>query len=246
MNNLYTDYSKVYQHQTGAAPATIAQVTTDNEITEVLYAAYEALYPVLFANRFDVDVSELENSVLDESTRTTQWGGNALPQSITHEVKLTFADSYAKQGFFNAGGEILFSFDMTGASATDKSQGWSSMLTNIGTVTFDYTQTSASGSGVGSAIGLHDLTDTYQQIYVKAGEGVAYTDNDLSIQAKTSGAELNFLITLSDDAVGTDPGGFGPSDEPVVGRITSTVEMNRSNNQVVNPAPVVLTVSELE
>ena len=246
MNNLYTDYSKVYQHQTGAAPATISQVTTANEITEALYTAYEALYPVLFANRFDVDVSELENSVLDESTRTTQWGGNALPQSITHEVKLTFADSYAKQGFFNAGGEILFSFDMTGASGTDKSQGWSSMLTNIGTVTFDYTQTTASGSGVGSAIGLHDLNNTYQQVYVKAGEGVAYTDNDLSIQAKTTGAELYFLITLSDDAVGTDPGGFGPSDEPVVGTITSTVGMNRSNNQVVNAAPVVLTVSELE
>lgn len=247
MNDLYTDYAKVYQHQTGAAPATISQVTTADEITEALYVAYETLYPILFANRFDVDASELSsNETLDESTRTTQWGGNLLPQSLEHEIKLTFADTAAKLGFFNAGGEITFTFEMTNAGAGDKSQGWQSMLSNIGTVTFDYTATSNTGSGVGSAKGLHDLTDTYQQLYIKAGEGAAYTDNDLIIEGRTDAAELYFKITMRDDAVGTDPGGFGPTDEPVNGTITSTVKTNRSDGQVVNAVPVVLTLSDLE
>jgi hypothetical protein len=246
MNDLYTDYAKVYQHQTGSAPATISEVTTADEITEALYAAYEALYPVLFANRFDVDASELNsNEALDTSTRSAQWGGNTQPQSIVHEFKLTFGDTNEKLGFFNAGGEITFSFEMTNPGAGDKSQGWQSMLTNIGTVTFDYTATTVSGSGVPSSTGLHDLTDTYQQIYIKAGEGVAYTDNDLTIEAKTDADELFFKITMRDDAVGTDPGGFGPTDEPVSGTITSTARMNRSDGQVSNPAPVALTLSEL-
>lgn len=247
MNDLYTDYAKVYQHQTGGAPATISQVTTADEITEALYVAYETLYPILFANRFDVDASELSsNETLDESTRTTQWGGNLLPQSLEHEIKLTFADTAAKLGFFNAGGEITFTFEMTNAGAGDKSQGWQSMLSNIGTVTFDHTSTTNTGSGVGSAKGLHDLTDTYQQLYIKAGEGAAYTDNDLIIEGRTDAAELYFKITMRDDAVGTDPGGFGPTDEPVNGTITSTVKTNRSDGQVVNAVPVALTLSDLE
>lgn len=247
MNDLYTDYAKVYQHQTGAAPATISQVTTADEITEALYAAYETLYPILFANRFDVDASELSsNETLDESTRTTTWGGNLLPQSLEHEIKLTFADTNAKLGFFNAGGQITFAFEMSNAGAGDKSQGWQTMLANIGIVTFDHTSTSNTGSGVGSAKGLHDLTDTYQQLYIKAGEGAAYTDNDLVIEGRTDAAELYFKIIMRDDAVGSDPGGFGPTDEPVNGTITSTVKTNRSDGQVINAAPIVLTLSELE
>ena len=44
----------------------------------------------------------------------------------------------------------------------------------------------------------------------------------------------------------SDPGGFGPTDEPVNGTITSTVKTNRSDGQVINAAPIVLTLSELE
>src|SRR6056300_1408724 len=43
MNNLYTDFEKVYIHINNTAPVTINTVTTSLELEESLYNAYEIL-----------------------------------------------------------------------------------------------------------------------------------------------------------------------------------------------------------
>ena len=55
------------------------------------------------------------------------------------------------------------------------------MLSNMGTIIFNYTETTSTGSGTGTSIGQQDLTGSYQQIFQKAGSGV-YAANDYIIR----------------------------------------------------------------
>jgi hypothetical protein len=239
MNKLYNDYVAVYAHQNGTLPATISTVTSENEITESLYTAYETLYPLLFANRHDVDASQIsQESAGIDSLRTSNWGGTGTPQSITHEWKATFSNNNNLLGFFNAGGNIEMSFEMTSAGSDDKSQGWADMLGNIGNVTIDFTGTQVSGSGSPqSNIGIYDLTTTYVKIFEKLGSGI-YTNNDLEIYARRDETQIFIKTVLADESVGTDPGGAGPIDETVSGRITSFVKQNRPTGSYVElPTP---------
>jgi len=239
MNKLYNDYVAVYAHQNGTLPATISNVTDQNEITEALYVAYETLYPLLFANRFDVEASQITGEPAGiDSSRTSTWGGTGTPQSITHEFSVTFAEQNNLNAFFNAGGNIEMSFTMTSVGADDKSQGWETMLSNIGNVTIDYTGTQVTGSGSAqSNTGIYDLTNTYVKIYEKLGSGI-YTNNDLEIFARKDANVIYFKIVLADESVGTDPDGAGPIDEVVNGNITSYVRQNRPTGSYVEiPTP---------
>ena len=112
----------------------------------------------------------------------------------------------------------------------------------MGTIKFNYTQTSATGTGTGSNIGNYDLTGTYQTIFTKTGSGV-YAENDYNIAARAdSSSVLNFRIQFRDDDAGdqtTFGPGSGPVDEDVTGRITSSIQQLRatgSNVQVASPS----------
>jgi len=240
MNKLYNDYVAVYAHQNGTIPATISTVSDENEITESLYSAYETLYPLLFTNRFDADASQMDLGVSAgiDSIRTSTWGGTGTPQSITHEWSATFSSGNNLNGFFNAGGSFEMSFSMGSTGSDDKSQGWETMLNNIGNVTIDYTGTTVSGSGSpASNTGIYDLTTSYVKIFEKLGTGI-YTNNDLEIYARKDGNVIYFKTVLADESIGSDPGGVGPIDEVVTGRITSFVRQNRPVGSYVElPSP---------
>lgn len=248
MNKLYNDYVSVYVHQNGTLPTTINTVTDENEITESLYTAYETLYPLLFANRFDVDSTQIDEEPAGiDSVRSSTWGGSGTPQSITHEWKATFSSDNNLKGFFNAGGNLEMSFQMTGAGSDDKSQGWADMIDNIGNVVIDYTGTQVSGSGLAqSNIGIYDLTSTYQKIYEKLGSGI-YDNNDLFIYARKDGNIIYIKTVLDDASVGSNPGGAGPVDEVVTGTITSFVRQNRpTGNYVELPSPAYQNIQVFE
>lgn len=271
MENLKTDYTKLYVHQLGTLPGGLIGETVNTRVKsgetglvwDDLYAEYETNITTVEANRFliDADYASVESAGVN-STRTTTWGGSALPQSITHEFTATFSTENARRGFFNAGGEIRFNASLThslGPTDPDyqKTVDWESMLTNMQTIKFTYTSTdgynlsgttddvtddSINGSGVGTAIGNLDLTTSYQTIYTKTGSGV-YVENEYKIQAKLdNNTRIRFLITLTDDANGS-----GGADERVRGTLTSTVSHLRSDSTtyVNNPAPSYSKVSDL-
>lgn len=271
MNNLKTDYTSIYVHLFGALPGgLIAQdVTTRVKSSETglvwddLYAEYETQITTLETNRFliDADYAALESSGIN-STRSTVWGGSALPQSVTHEFTVTFATANARRGFFNAGGEIRFSASLThtlGPTDPDyqKTVDWAAMLAAMQTVKFNYTSTNSynlngtgedvsddtvNGAGTGTAIGNLDLTSAYQTIYTKTGSGV-YTDNLYTIQAKLDNdTRIRFLITFNDGDVGV-----GGADERVNGTLTSSVSHLRADGgiYVTNPAPTYGLISSL-
>jgi hypothetical protein len=271
MNNLKTDYTAIYVHLFGSLPggliaenvSTRVKTGETGLIWDDLYAEYESQIVNLETNRFtiDADYAAVESSGIN-STRSTVWGGTALPQFITHEFTVSFTTANARRGFFNAGGEIRFSANLThslGPTDPDylKTVDWAAMLTAMRTVKFGYTSTdsfdsngtledvsddTATGAGTGTSIGNLDLTSSYQTLYTKTGSGV-YSDNVYTIQAKLDNdARIRFLITFNDGDVGT-----GGADERVNGTLTSSVSHLRADGgiYVTNPAPAYGLISSL-
>ena len=271
MNNLKTDYTSIYVHLFGSLPGgLIAQDVSTRVVSsetglvwDDLYAEYEFYLPNLETNRFaiDPDYAALESSGIN-STRATVWGGTALPQSITHEFTVSFTTTNARRGFFNAGGEIRFSANLTHSlSPSDpdyqKTVDWAAMLTAMQTVKFNYTSTNSynlngtgedvsddvvNGAGTGTSIGNLDLTTSYQTLYTKTGSGV-YSDNLYTIQAKLDNdSRIRFLITFNDGDVGV-----GGADERVNGTLVSSISHLRADGgiYVSNAAPTYSLVSGL-
>ena len=115
-----------------------------------------------------------------------------------------------------------------------------SLLSNMGTIKFNYTTTTVTGTGTAQAIGSDDLTGTYQQIFIKSGSGV-YAENDYNIEARHEGTgnkTLRFKVEFRDDDAGDQTGLGPPEDEPINGTLTSTIQQLRatgSNVSVTSP-----------
>jgi len=247
MNNLYKDFRDVYVHVYGVLPTTIAEVSTADEITEALHAAFEAMITDLEAKKFVIHPTQdaIETAGIN-STRTNQWGGSSLPQSVNHTFTANFSTPNARRGYFNAGGEIRFAASLThelspGDLQYDKTNDWQTILSNMATVSFKRTQTDASGTGTGSAIGSEDLTTSYQTVFTKTGSGL-YSDNEYYIQAKlVNDYTIEFNVVFQDDA-----NGLGGGDEYVAGTLVSTISHLRADGSYVsNPAPAYNKTSDL-
>lgn len=81
----------------------------------------------------------------------------------------TFTSYNEARYFFNSGGEIRFSLDMTGNAADNAYLNWNNICTNLGTVRFSHNNTLQSGTGgISNAKGFYHLTDGFQTIYSSA------------------------------------------------------------------------------
>ena len=251
VNNLYTDITAGRIHQVGTLPATILQVnsgdiiadeTSDDTLGNVGsgqykgFTDYESLISTFesVGERFKLNVDHSTTLISITGSITANW--NSLR---THVVRATFVDANARRHFFNSGGTINFTAELAGYSGA-KSVDWANMLSNMGSIKFDYTSTYASGSGTGTNIGNFDLTSTYQQVFTKTGSGI-YVENDYNIQVKeiTSNV-IEFLIEFRDDNA---PGGYGV-DENVNGTLTSRLGTTRASGIYVNAAAPILTTTD--
>lgn len=226
MQNLYDDMIAARIHQTGATPTSIADMATGDVVAEDVstdpngaakgYADFESLMSDIEGDKFLIDSSQASVEAAISSVRATSWSG-----VLTHTFTVTFGSANLRRHFFNAGGEIRFSATLSGTSGS-KGTDWQTMLSNMGTIKFDYTQTTTTGTGTGSSLGNYDLTSVFQTVFTKTGSGV-YAENDYNIQAKElSSTEIQFQIEFRDDDVG-DPA----VDESVTGTLTSTIQQYR-------------------
>jgi len=253
MDNLRTDLNKANNHQIGSnslvaniavgniigADATGADVGTLTT-TDGGHNDYDTAVGVIETNKLLIDSGNSTVEAAITSSRSTNWNG-----TITHEFTVTFASANDRRYFFNSGGEIRFSANLSGQTGS-KSDDWATLLSNMGTITFNYTETTASGTGTGSAIGNYDLTSNYEPIFTKTGSG-NYAENDYIIKAKeTSSSVISFEINFQDDDTGDPPitplpKGATPGgvDEDVNGTLTSTIQQLRAtgaNVSVATPA----------
>jgi hypothetical protein len=242
MNDLYTDIAAAHIHQQGSAPTTIATITVGNIIAESTsdnpngtikgYADYEAAMSTVESNKFSIAAGQsTATASVVNSTLAGPWNGTK-----THEVLITFANANARRHFFNSGGEIRWSSSISGGSGA-KTTDWSTMLSNMGTIKMNYTGTSATGTGTGSAIGNYDLTTSYQEIFTKAGSGI-YEENRYRVYAKApSTSTIQVLAQFEDNdptADDIDTPGYPPTDENVLGTLTSNVGELRATGSYVS------------
>ena len=250
---LRTDLNKANNHQSGAnagvgdiAAGQVIGADTSGAATTEGFNDYDTATSTIETNRYNIDGGNATVEAGITAARTTTWNG-----TISHIFTVGFTDANARRYFFNSGGEIRFSAALSGQSGA-KSNDWSTMLSNMGTITMNYTSTSASGTGTDTVIGNDELTGTYQTIFTRTGSGV-YAENDYNIAARYEGTgnkTLRFRIQFRDDDAGdqqavtdtgTDGAGTaGPAvDESVNGNLSSTIQQLRAtgtNVQVVTPA----------
>ena len=225
-------YTGASNNVSDVSNAALIQDTDLNNIQSTITNGYNA--------RLTADASYLSQEAKDTSTRTAAWS-----TTVTHDVTVTFGSAAIRNAFFNAGGSLYFTASRSGGSTNDQNTDWTNMLSAMGTIKMNYTQTTAS-SGTTTSIGNNDLTTTYQTIYTKAGSG-SYSTNYYSIQAKAdSSTVLRFLITFGDSHTGR---GYFDS---VDGTLTSVAGQYRPNSgtlpngfSVVVATPTYTTNSDL-
>ena len=237
--------------------------TSSNTITAADWNNLMTDVKACFDARVAVPSSSLTTDAAD--TSTSAWG-SASENEITHQFTMTFGSEAACRGFFNSGGEVLFTGSRSGgtsgsAAGTIGSQNanWTSLLSAMGTLTFNLDDLVSSGStGTSANKGFYELTTSFQTLYTKPGSG-AYSSNYYRIQGKvdstTNPTVLTFKVIMRDDHAlgsGVGPDGVaGNADDSqgyvdsVDGTIVSTIQTKRANNGVTHAAPTTATTSEL-
>jgi len=223
------------------------------------YVDFEGAVADISVSQSTADSSQMSTEELTSSARENSWNG-----SITHVVTVTF-DGYTltypdntteiisgtdhRRYFFNTGGKILLSASLTGGTSNtvgSKDYNWSNLLSNMGTIAFSGSDTTASGTGTGSLIGNESLTTSYTTIFTKTGSGV-YAENDYTIRAKsTTSNSIQFEISFNDDDSGDPPvtpippggapDGIDEDVTAITGTTTSTVQVYRANGATLNLA----------
>ena len=225
LDNLRTDITKAFAHQQGSNP-TMPDVDAGDLILASHLNDYATTVTTVETNKFLIGNGQFSIEAGISSSRTTAWNG-----TVEHRALVSFGSNLARTQFFNAGGQIRFTASQSGGSSTINVD-WRNMLSNMGTIIFNYTETTSTGSGTGTSIGQQDLTGSYQQIFQKAGSGV-YAANDYIIQARNQSGAIQFRIYFQDDK-GANP----QYDEDVTGTLTSNIQhLRASGSNVSLPAP---------
>lgn len=231
--DLYIDIVRSRVHQIGASnfvlrDFVIGDFDTNNTNTDIVEDAYisdlETLVTTIEQEKFLVHSTQYEIVDYPVNQRTTGWN-----QSLVHEFKLTFASDLDRRHFFNSGGEILISAELTG-DTSQKGVDWSNIL-NYGLIKFNY-DTTVNTFGLSTQnYGNYNLPSTYTTIFLRTP--VSYVGNLYKIEAKSnSSTELQFKITFDDvnsDALGppNSTDGFPDVDELVGGTTSSYVQVIR-------------------
>lgn len=241
-NNLRTDLLKARQHQTGVdETSNLTLASTSSVISEALRAQYDNMADTVTANRLSVASNQgtLEN-VVSPYQRTSAWNG-----TLTHTCTVTFSSYDAARHFFNAGGNFQISASRTGGNSGSKNNTWTLMLSQMGTITMNYTTTvcgDPSSTATTYPIGFYSLSNSNQMIFRKQAPAGAYAENDYFIYARLDGSSIVFSIVFEDEDAGdlNNPSpGFPPGpvqDEDVDGTLTSYVQMFRPSGSNVSVA----------
>lgn len=255
INTIYADLVRARIHQIGTEPQEIDEIIAnaniiaeetsffvafgesdnlvevqDEDGTKKGILDFERLISDIERDKFLIDLSQaiLESAI--SSTRTRSWNG-----IIAHEVAITFRNADHRRHFFNSGGEIRINLSNSG-STNAKGQDWGALCSNLGTVSFKASETTAVNVPINSQIGNYDLTDQYQTLINYVGGGAfsgIYNSNLVTIKAKLLNTNIiNIRVEFNDLAEENF------ADENVTGRLESVFQQFRaSSNSVSVPAP---------
>ena len=215
-SNLASRISSIRQHQTGSAVSftnTTGGATSNFTAGQTIYQVSNLSSALSTAYTAANTASTTTGSMTCYSTTqqgTTTTNSKSLSNSVPNQFNITvaFTSDNAMRYFFNAGGYLEFSFSMTN-SGTSKTQSWSTLASELGTIRF---------GGLASVYsGYSGTWNTNTNYYLQNAPGVATTwwqkYNDTGIAdynlnyiyctiAKTSG-QLAFVIYAVDASADT-------------------------------------------
>lgn len=247
--NLRSDLRLARQHQTGVdESANLTIPATTLVITESLRNQYALFAQSVEDNKFALGAGQFSTETVISYAKSGAWNGT-ISNVATITGSTSGAGSVANMRyFFNAGGSFRISASRAGGSAGSKDDTWTTMLSQAGTVSMNYTTTTYDGSnGTVYNIGFYSLTTSDQLIFAKPAPAGNYAENDYFIYARKSadGSQVIFTMTFQDDDAGDQQGGYLPGasvDENVNtvagSTLNTTVSMNRpsgSNVSVLAP-----------
>ena len=239
--NLRTDMVKARQHQIGSAVGSTSATDGRNlllpasglTITEALRAQFSSFATTIDSNKRTIDTDNVGGQFADEGlvtgTRGSTWNG-----TLTNTVTITFSDVNHPRYYFNAGGKIRISANIT--TGTSKNNTWNTMFTQMGEFVMDYTSTTYTGSSAtGSAIGWDDLTTSNQLIGQKAAPSGSYAENRYYIYARKSvdGTQVILTIEFQDNDAG-DPN-FDEAVQPTLNSVIAQFRPSGLNVSVPTP-----------
>jgi hypothetical protein len=123
-------------HQDGLQP-TIIEAVRGQPIrfsSQQPNTQYSSQSDVAIANKFNIGSGQFVINSAGTVTRTSSWNS-----SISSSITVTFGNANQARWFFNSGGRIRFTSSRSGGAATAQNTAWSSLLSSVGTVSFDAT-----------------------------------------------------------------------------------------------------------
>jgi len=219
-------------HQ-GSTVTAVSTITAGDTVTAL--ANFQTDINTIWANRLNATASGSTITAGGASSRTTNW-----TTAVATTQRVAFASADAARYWFNAGGLITFTFSRSGGTANNKNTEWSDLCTKMGTITLSgsdshtvngtsYTGTTQTGGGAGGAgsakstLDYHALTGSNQQLIIKYADTAPYTANWIKIQALTSGSNLDFTITMQDDAADTGNPTYPTTDQQILDQVDGTM-----------------------
>lgn len=180
---------------TGATP-TQGLITASDSVLASQYNTAESKDTLITALKNNINPGFTSYLDAEQDDRTTQYNS-----AIDCVFRYTFSSFNEARYFFNSGGKLLFSGACNGYTTAFgyDGQGIDNILTQMGSISIDYTITTQDGSGgITSSIGYYDLTTSYQQIFQQQGVG-AYSSSYVTLQAKRSATgdyvDIRFIVT---------------------------------------------------
>lgn len=220
---------------------------------------YNANVDIATTKKFLVGPGQFVVEAGSSRTRTGAWK-NSLETTVT----VTFGTPDQARWFFNSGGRLRFSSSRFGGLNTLQNNAWSSLLANIGTISFGATALAGINSTfqTSSVLTFWQLTNSYQNFFVGTqASPYQYASNSVVIRAKSNvsnnsngGASIiEFQVTWSDNYIYTKTGIPAPPGDQVDGTLRLSVEeLRASGNLLPNGAgPFAITrptysISELQ
>ena len=207
-------------------------------------------------NRYNVaaaNLTETTNPNTVNRTFTGSWTTNTI-----HEVSFTFASSDAARFFFNGGGKITHTWNLSGHTSDDKANEWVDLFnTKAATFTFQANNDSLSGSGTqdtdkNEGFWSSDTDGTYTIYQKQFADSSPYTSNYCQWEVKVTGTAgdnggkgevITIKATARDDAA--DSSDDAALDQ-VDGNLLSSWTFSKPNTtQLNNDAVGTITAAEV-
>jgi hypothetical protein len=222
-NSLFTAMDNISNHTNDTLTSTAARSAGDSvAIKSALNTDLQTLATSVQAGATGA-TAIAESGELQSSVSSTRWNGN---HTVEHSI--TFANNAALRYFFNSGGTMRMKFTRTangGGSATSKDSSVDELITATGNFDLKAETSTRSGSGEtlttdGLALGIFDLTTSYQTLMRLTQASGTYTTMYVDIQAKLNAA-IASAVTVTMKYILIDPDG---GDEAYQSPNTSSVD----------------------